>query len=246
MLDFEFARLCYSNEITISPHGDTTLDGNQLKRFTSGGDELCARKNFKDEVYFRTQAHQMVCCNDLPTVLPSDAKETAIMFDMQAKFVAAGDQRLNLPQTNRHQIAYKVADPEVKKIAQTPAIIDAFTWLVLESYKPHAVEIPASMSEATQEFRSNDGEDEVKAFYSLWRFTETLEDTVPLSDVKSQVRTNSIAMTPQRYNKLLRAKGCSQATIKNKRCWRRLVSLRKEEEEAERANSRSGGFDGGW
>ena len=55
-----------------------------------------------------------------------------------------------------------------------------------------------------------------------------------------------IAMTPQRYNKLLRAKGCSQATIGNKRCWRRLVSLRKEEEEAERANNRGGGFDGGW
>lgn len=209
-LDFEYARLCYSNEITISPNGDTTLDGNQLKRFTSGGDELCARKNFRDETYFRTQAHQMVCCNDLPEVLPQDAKHTAIMFDMEAKFVPAGDPRLKEEQRNRHQIAYKLADPEVKKMAQTPAMIDAFTWLVLESYKPHCVKIPQSMSDATKEFRTNDGEDHVKAFYSLWKFTNQLDDTVSVKDVKSEVRRNDIAMTPQRYNKLLRAKGSLQ------------------------------------
>ena len=54
MIDFEFARLCYSNEITIDHNGEARLDGNQIKRFSSGGDELCARKNFKDETYFRT------------------------------------------------------------------------------------------------------------------------------------------------------------------------------------------------
>jgi phage/plasmid-associated DNA primase len=94
MLDFEFSRLCYSNEITIDPQGEAKLDGNQIKRFSSGGDELCARKNFKVETYFRTQAHQLICCNDLCSIEPSDAKHQGITFDMPSCFVDKGDPRL--------------------------------------------------------------------------------------------------------------------------------------------------------
>ena len=146
------------------------------------------------------------------------------MFDMEAKFVPAGDSRLNLPQTNRHQIAYKVADPEVKHLAQTTEMIDAFTWLVLDSYKPHAVAVPESMQDATNDFRTNDGDNEVDNFHSLFKFTNSRDDCVPVCQVKAEVCRNKIAMTPQRYNKLLRARSCTQATVNNKRVWQRLIS----------------------
>jgi hypothetical protein len=132
---------------------------------------------------------------------------------------------LQQTQTNRHQIAYRVANPEVKKLAQTPAMINAFTWMVLESYRPHAVRVPMSMQEATDQFRSNDGENETDLFYALFDFTDSLDDRVAVADVKADVIKNHIAMTPQRYNKLLRAKGCTQATVKGQRCWRGLLRL---------------------
>ena len=89
----------------------------------------------------------------------------AIKFDMPSKFVPKGDERLKHEQMNKHQIAYKEADDSVKELAQTPDIIDAWTWAVLDQYKDCAVQIPGSMKEANDEFRSNDGESESTIFH---------------------------------------------------------------------------------
>ena len=40
-------------------------------------------------------------------------------------------------------------------------------WLVLDSYKPHAVVVPKSMQDATVELRNNDGDNEIDNFYAL-------------------------------------------------------------------------------
>ena len=222
MLDFEFVRLCYSNEITIDADGHTALDGNQIKRFNSGGDELVARKNYQDETYFRTQAHQMICCNDICDIKPSDAKETAIKFDMPSKFVNKGDPRLREIATNRHMITYFVKDDAVKDLAKTQVIVNAFTWEVLRSYKPHNVKIPDSMLEATEEFRSNDGENESDIFHQQFTFTQSESDTVTIANIKERVKELRLAITSTRYNKWLRAQGCTQANVSNKRSWRGL------------------------
>ena len=63
MIDFEFKRICAMNECAIEPDGSTTLCGNAIKKFTSGGDELSARKNYQDETTFMLQATPFLCVN---------------------------------------------------------------------------------------------------------------------------------------------------------------------------------------
>ena len=195
------------------------MDGNQIKRFNSGGDELCVRKNFKDETYFRTQAHQLICCNDLCDVMPCDAKERGILFDMPTKFVAAGHPNLKAIQKNTHQIVYKRANDDVKSIAQLPEIIDAWTWAVIDQYKQHAVEIPKIMQESNDEFRTNDGGSENEVFHEQFVFTGRPNDRVSVKDIKDRVRKLKLAVTAQRYNKWLRAQQCACTKNENQRCW---------------------------
>ena len=57
--------------------------------------------------------------------------------------------------------------------------------------------------------------------------------TVLVSQVKAEVCRNKIAMTPQRYNKLLRARSCTQATVNRKRVWQRLLCVSQEDEETQ-------------
>ena len=213
----------FSNEITIDPNGDTKLDGNQIKRFNSGGDELSARKNFKDETYFHTQAHQLICCNDLCEIEPSDAKETGILFEMPSKFVKANDERLKLAQSNPHAIAYKVADDTVKTLAQKPAIIDAWTWAVIDQFKPHYVQVPTSMKDANDEFRCNAGVSEYDVFHDQFHFTNDSSDSAAIHSIKRRVLALKLAVTSQRYNKWLKARGCTQKKIGTERCWLGLL-----------------------
>ena len=219
MLDFEYTRLCYSNEITIDDKGEAKLDGNQIKRFSSGGDELCARKNFQDETYFRTQTHQLICCNDLCPIAPSDAKETGILFDMPTKFVDKDDPKLKQIQHNTHEIVFKKKDDGVKTLAQTPDMIDAFTWAILDAFQDHAVRIPESMQESNNQFRKNDGECEKDVFHAQFKFTGNSSDSVPIKELKYRVRELRLAITPQRYNKWLRAKQCTTKNIGTEQCW---------------------------
>ena len=81
------------------------------------------------------------------------------MFDMPSKLVPKGDQRLKHEQINQYEVAYKEANDSVKELAQTPKMIEAWTWAVIDQYKDCAVQIPGSMKEANDEFRSNESLD---------------------------------------------------------------------------------------
>ena len=132
---------------------------------------------------------------------------------------------------NKHQIAYKEADDSVKGLAQTPKMIDAWTWAVLDQYKDCAVQIPGSMKEANDEFRSNEGESESTIFHDQFLFTNNTADTVTITAIKQRVRERRLAITPQRYNKWLRAQRCTQKKVGTDRCWLGLQLISDKEEE---------------
>ena len=95
LVPFEFKRLLLTNEITIGEK--TKINGNILKKLSSGGDKIEARVNHKDEINFKIQARVCMFCNDLPPIEPADAKETSYMFRYPSKFLAKDDDRLGKP-----------------------------------------------------------------------------------------------------------------------------------------------------
>jgi phage/plasmid-associated DNA primase len=58
MIDYQFVRLAFTQEITINKQSRTSnkVDGNMIKKFCSGGDSIEARKNHQDEYQFKIQA----------------------------------------------------------------------------------------------------------------------------------------------------------------------------------------------
>lgn len=83
MCDLEFARIVYSNEVSVEKG---KLDGNTIKLIASGGDAVTARRNHENERTFKTQYTYFLCCNDLPDIVPSDANQTRELFDFPWQF----------------------------------------------------------------------------------------------------------------------------------------------------------------
>jgi hypothetical protein len=97
LVPFEFKRLLLTNEITRDAEGKYRINGNILKKLSSGGDKIEARVNHKDEINFKIQARVCMFCNDLPPIEPADAKETSYMFRYPSKFLNPDDERLGKP-----------------------------------------------------------------------------------------------------------------------------------------------------
>jgi len=109
LVPFEFKRLLLTNEITRDAEGKYRINGNILKKLSSGGDKIEARVNHKDEINFKIQARVCMFCNDLPPIEPADAKETSYMFRYPSKFLNPDDERLGKP-LMRHK--YKIGEDD--------------------------------------------------------------------------------------------------------------------------------------
>jgi phage/plasmid-associated DNA primase len=83
LVNCRFCRLIISQEIDISEK----INGEMLKKFSSGGDMIEARLNFSDEIVFKMQCSLMICSNDMPEIQPADAMEFCDEFQMKSKFI---------------------------------------------------------------------------------------------------------------------------------------------------------------
>ena len=64
-------RLLWTNEIeTITPKGETFIDGNLVKKIASGGDVIYVRKQFENPYPCRHEFTMFLNCNDLPLWCP--------------------------------------------------------------------------------------------------------------------------------------------------------------------------------
>lgn len=121
LVPFEFKRLLLTNEITRDAEGKYKINGNILKKLSSGGDKIEARVNHKDEINFKIQARVCMFCNDLPPIEPADAKETSYMFRYPSKFLNEDDERLGKPLMRKK---YKVVGEDIiYETIKKPAIL---------------------------------------------------------------------------------------------------------------------------
>jgi hypothetical protein len=144
------------------------VDGNLIKRIASGGDAIELRTNYKDEVRKRLQTTFMLSCNDFPPIDPVDACSTLEVFEFHCVFqpahviAARGD---NCP---RH---WRVADPKIKtEWIQCPNVIDAFTMMVLEAWKPDLLKPPECVIEHTKHFNGSAGVSEYDRFAEIVKY----------------------------------------------------------------------------
>ena len=232
LVPFEFKRLLLTNEITRDSQGKYRINGNVLKKLSSGGDKIEARVNHKDEINFKIQARVCMFCNDLPPIEPADTKETSYMFKYPSKFLNQGDERLGKPvmrpkmimkgedmeyvtDDNGEKIMENVCnffpkDDDIKYWCKKPEVIDAFIHILFNHYGTR-VEVPECMKEEMDDFKEEEKEED--KFLSLFRFVgdknwdEDSKDFVSISQITVLLKKSNINLSSQKYKNYLTPKG---------------------------------------
>jgi hypothetical protein len=149
--DLEFARIAYTQEMPT--HGNTTIDGEMIKRICSAGDRMQVRKNYTDEMMMRSQAAFDLYFNHIDGVNPSDAYQTMIGFKFDNEFrdqfefdelKARGVE----PPANWH-----LKDPSIAKFILREDVRDAITSIIFGAYTPEKQDPPQRVIDDTNSIK---------------------------------------------------------------------------------------------
>ncbi len=241
LVPFEFKRLLLTNEITRDSQGKYKINGNVLKKLSSGGDKIEARVNHKDEINFKIQARVCMFCNDLPPIEPADTKETSYCFRYPSKFLNKQDERLGKPlmrpkiilkdnddieyvtDENGEKVMENVCnfypkDDNIKAWCKDSKVLDAFIHILFNHYGQRVV-VPDCMKEEMTDFQEEEKEED--KFLSLFRFagdknwddSENAKDFVSVAQINHLLRKAQISLSAQKYKNYLTPKGA----VKGKR-----------------------------
>ena len=232
LVPFEFKRLLLTNEITRDAEGKYRINGNILKKLSSGGDKIEARVNHKDEINFKIQARVCMFCNDLPPIEPADAKETSYMFRYPSKFLNEDDERLGKPlmrkkynivneeiqyekDENGNDIYVNVCnfykkDDDIKFWSKQPEIMNAFIHIIFNHYGKKT-SIPETMKEEMNDFQEEEKEEDrfldLFNFYGDKDWEENRKDWVSIAQINVLLKKAQINLSAQKYKNYLLSRG---------------------------------------
>jgi hypothetical protein len=191
----EFVRIGIANEVKMQG-GGSIMDGNMIKRMTSGGDLVQTRTNYKDEVNKRLQFTPVINANDVPLVEPPDAYQTLEVFSFPNAFVPAADMLAKGNACPRH---WRREDPTIKMWCTDPDVIDAFTLMVLDSYAKAKLAPPDCVSNHTKQFKGASAERDIDRLAEIVKYDPRPsskvfldEISLALGDVGFKLSDNSI------------------------------------------------------
>jgi hypothetical protein len=212
MIDYQFVRLAFTQEITINKNSKTSnkVDGNMIKKFCSGGDSIEARKNHQDEYQFKIQSSLMICCNDMPDIEPTDTKEFCDEFQMKSKFLTPEQEET---ETKIPTFTYYTADDKVKQYVKENEYIDAFIQLLIQSYN-NPVNYPKEIKQQLEDVKE---EDDYAKLYNLFTITNNKKDFISNNSLQEKIDEKFIPFTAQKCKQLLIALGAQADRNKSSR-----------------------------
>lgn len=199
LIDFMDVRLMITNEISMDARGSVIINGNTIKKLSSGGDLMEARKNYQDEIKFRVQARPILFCNDLPEIEPKDALETMTKFEFPCQFVN--------DITKQNPLAkIKLADNTIKLKCNKEEYINAFIHIIIDNYSTEILPMPQCVKEFT-DVATTDDNDDTEKILSIFNFTESESDFIKCIDLYKIVNLrHNIAASKQKIFKILQTK----------------------------------------
>ena len=197
MSPLEFKRIAFSNELRFEPH--QKLDGNMIKRFSSGGDTIQLRLNYQDEVQKKLQSTFFMFCNDVPPIEPEDALETMIRFDMKTRFVRQEECTGNLPHL-------RVGNPRIKEwIRSNQQVVDTFLRVVLNSYEADLVTPPQIVLDDTRNFKGESATSIYDRISEVVKYKDDLDMVVHTDKIKIELEKSGVkGLSSQKVNEYVR------------------------------------------
>ena len=179
MMDCEFSRVTFTSEISFDvADKHIKINGNLLKKFASGGDVINARRNFQDASEFTIGSSLNIMCNDFPPIEPRDAIENAIAFNLPFKFMSESEMGDNpLP-------SFKLRDDGIKEWVAGDEVLNAFTYILFDSYKPHRVVLSATSKADLESEKGEEAADEMSVVRRWIHYSDDSADRVTNAQVK--------------------------------------------------------------
>jgi len=141
LLDMQFVRLGVSQEIPPPSEGKKA-SGAFIKKMASGGDTIVARRNFdRYDTHFNLDTTWLIMGNDVLDVEPKDTLEHCIEFSSICQFKSQEEiDAMRLAGEPEEVLKiYNIRDDTIKAKLRTEKYMNAFVYLLYNSYKPFAI-----------------------------------------------------------------------------------------------------------
>jgi hypothetical protein len=192
VIPFRDARIAIANEISMS---EKFIDGNRLKGISSGGDQIQARLNFKDEQLYTIRATLFCLTNDIPQIKPAEEGllNRICINELKKVYVTNPDS------SNKYQAQ---EDRTLKDKFNQDKYKDALFFILVDEWKKFVamgrqIDKPASVQEGIQEWVET-GVSVQNILSDKYEFTKNSDDVVRFDDLE----------------KILRQKDCKDSTTK--------------------------------
>lgn len=178
-------RVCIANEKPKNP-----IEGSLIKPLTSGGDEVTARQNNKDEMDFKLSATFYLFCNDTPStndfckamVERTRIIPTAYTYLLPDRYEASKNEK-----TGKVPEFVKLADPTLKSVwMKRKEIRQAYAQLVCEAWEAERPALPEALKELAEELLeevSDDGKIQTHIVV-----TGDTCDKITIDDLQSRIK----------------------------------------------------------
>lgn len=144
----QFRRVALMNESS-----KVVLEGNKMKQFSSGGDPILARTNFKDEDTIYIQSSGIIFCNDIPKFDTNDVYKHIHQIALTSQFVKPGYAE----EHKHHGISYYESDDTLKyEFINRPDILNEFLLMIIEAYGDHLEPPPCVLAERDEDINEHD------------------------------------------------------------------------------------------
>lgn len=176
-----FARIIFSSEVNMK----ITLNGNDLKKVSSGGDPLIGRTHHKEEVQFVPHFTPFCMLNDIPEIMPMDeaVQKRLSYYEFPKQFV----EEVEDPS---YQVKF---DPKLDEKIREDRFINGFIHLMLDAYKYYLNHGQPSFDLKTKEdWTSNDNKEDdiIELMYNSYEVTKNPKHYVTIADFNNFKKEN--------------------------------------------------------
>ena len=151
LVDKRFERILIGNEIDTFDDDDENkknrepilMNSKLIKQLVSGGDEIEARQNYKDEIQFKVGFTLFINSNDTFEFTTKDAGENLITLQYKSKFVSK-DKLIDGCEY------YKLKDDNIKNLTNEDRIVNAYIHYIIDGFNDCVPIVPEEIKLSTE------------------------------------------------------------------------------------------------
>ncbi len=215
-----FARIIFSNEVNMKK----TLNGNDIKKIASGGDEMIGRTHYQEEVHFVPHFTAFCMLNDVPEIQPLDNAVIGrlVYYEFEKQFVVTPTEDYHVQ-----------ADLGLEKKIKENKFINGFINLILEAYQFYLLFGQPPFDERTKEDWTAEGlkdKNLANIISQSYMITGNDDDFVKVSEFtefKNRNKKEFLTISAKRFSEILKVMGARDGKINNGsvRVWRGIKKI---------------------